>query len=176
MQSCVVTPTSEGYVRSTVSLVADAAVVGMALLAASVATVVGVIAKDHVVWWLAVASCLLGIGASVFQFRYTGVDGDVLASASPLGDSSVDPLWRLPLRNLPTLLVATLFIAASALFAREALSASAGLIAGRALMELRLALLYRRWEHQHGRKLYGTTGRFRPILQRTDFQEIYVGP
>jgi hypothetical protein len=175
MQSGVVTPT-EGYVRSTVPLVADAAVVGIALLAATVATIVGVIAKGEVVWWLAAALCLLGIGASVFQFRYTGVDEDVLTSASPIGGSSVDPLWRLPLRNLPTLLVATLFIAASAIFAREALTGSAGLIAGRALMELRLALLYRRWEYQHGRKLYGTTGRFRPILQRTHFQEIYVGP
>jgi hypothetical protein len=174
MQSGVVTPT-KSYVRSTVPLVADAAVVGIALLAATAATVVGVIAKDEVVWWLAVALFLLGIGVSVFQFRYTGVDGDALASAPPLG-RSVDPWWRLPLRNLPTLLVATLFIATSAIFAREALSASAGLIAGRALMELRLALLYRRWEHHHGRKLYGTTARFRPILQRTDFQEIYVGP
>jgi hypothetical protein len=172
----VVTPTSERYVRSTVSLVADAAVVGIALLVVSVATVVGVMARDEVVWWLAVALCLLGIGASVFKFRYTGVDGDVLASAPPLGDNSVDPLWRVPLRNLPSLLIAALFIAASAFFVREALAVIAGLIAGRALMELRLALLYRRWEHQNGRKLYGTTGRFRPILQRTGFQEIYVGP
>jgi hypothetical protein len=171
-----VKPTSENSVRNTVPMAAEAAVVGIALLAVSAVAVVGVIAAAEVVWWLAVAGCALGIGASVFQFRYTGLNGDVLAASPALGDFPVDPLWKLPLRNLPSLLVAVLFITAAAIFTPDVLAVIAALVAGRALMELRIALFYRRWEDQHGTKLYGTTGRFRPVLQRTGFAEIYVGP
>jgi hypothetical protein len=153
-------------------LVADAAV-GFTLLAVSAAGVVGAVAADQT-WWLVVVGCAAGAAVSIRQVRYAEADSDELAAAPSVGDVPVEPLWRLPLRNLPSLLAASVLIAAGALLTRDVLGVIAGLVGGRALMELRLAFLYSRWERRHGRRPYGTTGRFRPILQRTDFEELYV--
>ena len=87
-----------------------------------------------------------------------------------------DPLWRVPLRNLPVLVAALAFLVAAALVAPGALAVCAGLVGGQALNELRAAVWYRSWEEEHAKRLFGSVDRFRPVVRRAEFLELYVGP
>ena len=158
-----------------VSLVADAVLVGGTLLAMSAVAAASAIAMDAT-WWLVLVVASVGVVASLFKRRYTELNRDELDAASPLGAVVSDPLWRLPLRNLPVLVAALAFLVAAALLAPDALAVCAGFVAGQALNELRAAVGYRSWEKAHGKRLFGSVDRFRPIVRRAEFLELFVRP
>jgi hypothetical protein len=153
--------------RGIVPLVPDAALVGCGILVASGIGIAVALTADQP-WWFALLAFGIGIGLSMFQFRYVGVEETTLATARPLTDVSADRFWMLLVRNLPSLLTATAFLVAGAVFT-YVLAALAGLLAGRALSELRLAWMYRAWERRHQTRLYGATGRFRAVVRRGEF-------